>query len=196
MDKAALSPEAKKLFDLIEFDADEKLVCEVKKHPFGLILIYLTGILVAVAFAMVLVALPLFVPDFITGETGESFDSGAARSVVAIVGLLLVVLTIAMMLIGAYLYTHNVLIVTSEKLAQVLYRTIFDRKISQLSIGDIQDVTVNQRGVFARLFKFGTIIVETAGEQQNYTFTFVPEPYKAARAIVGSHEMNLRQYGN
>ena len=88
------------------------------------------------------------------------------------------------------------MLVTSDKIAQVLYRTIFDRKISQLSIGDVQDVTVTQRGVLARMFNYGTIVIETAGEQQNYTFTFVPDPYMCGKAIVGAHEENLKQYGN
>jgi hypothetical protein len=98
--------------------------------------------------------------------------------------------------IGAYLYISNVILVTSEKLAQVLYKSIFNRKISQLSIGDVQDVTVNQVGLTARLFNYGTIIIETAGEQDNYDFTYVPDPYKKSKLIVGSHEVNLTKYGN
>ncbi|MCA9344118.1 PH domain-containing protein, partial [Candidatus Saccharibacteria bacterium] len=72
----------------------------------------------------------------------------------------------------------------------------FNRKISQLSIGDVQDVTVTQKGVLAHLFNYGTLVIETAGEQQNYLFTYIPDPYKHSKLIVGAHEKNLVQYGN
>jgi len=70
----------------------------------------------------------------------------------------------------------------------MLYKTIFDRKISQLGIGDVQDVTVTQKGIFARIFNYGTLVIETAGEQVNYIFTYTPRPYETAKQIVGSHE--------
>ena len=100
------------------------------------------------------------------------------------------------MTISAILFTNNVIYVTSEKLAQVLYITLFNRKISQLSIGDVQDVTVTQKGILAHMFNFGTLVIETAGEQQNYTFTYIPDPYKHSKLIVGSHERNLVEFGN
>lgn len=193
MDKNKLSVEGKKLFNFIEFDADEKLVGEVRKHPFGLITIYFTGGLVIFSLILFLIAGPAFLAGsgFI-----PSAQSGLVRAIISILGVILVSLAVIMTAIGVYLYNHNAMIITSEKLAQVLYKTIFDRKISQLSIGDIQDVTVTQKGIFARLFNFGTIVVETSGEQQNYTFTFVPEPYTVAKQIVGAHEENLKKYGN
>ena len=88
------------------------------------------------------------------------------------------------------------MIVTSEKLAQLLNPSLFNRKISQLSIGDVQDVSVHQNGIFPHIFDYGTVVIETAGEQQNYTFTFAPEPYKCAQAMVNAHEENLKLYGN
>lgn len=97
---------------------------------------------------------------------------------------------------AAIFYKSNVVLVTNEKLAQVLYKNLFHRRISKLSIGDVQDVTVIQKGVFAHLFNYGTLIVETAGEQQNYTFAFAPNPYESSKAIVMAHEDNLKRHGN
>ena len=98
--------------------------------------------------------------------------------------------------ISAILYVNNVILVTTEKIAQILYFSLFNRKISQLSIGDVQDVSVSQNGIFPHLFNYGTLVIETAGEQQNYTFTFVPKPYQSSQAVVGAHEENLKLYGN
>lgn len=193
MEPAKLSGVGKRLFKLIEFDNEEKLVYEIRKHPFGLFIIYFIGLFVAMAVMFALFGAAM-VADKDPLEIGAQGD--ALQTVLVVVGTILVLLTLLMTFIGAYIYQSNVVLVTSEKITQVAYRTIFDRKISQLSIGDTQDVTVKQKGVFAHLLNFGTLVVETAGEQQNYTFTYVPDPYEASKAIVQAHEENLKLYGN
>ncbi len=192
MHESQLSPSARQAFKLIEFDEDEQLLYEVRKHWFGLFLIYLIGTFIT--FSMLGIALAA--AAFLNGDTGTGIDVGALRPAIVAVMILLSVLSLIMTAIAAFLYKSNVMLVTSEKISQVLYITIFDRKLSQLSIGDIQDVTVRKRGVFAHLFNFGTLIIESSGEQANYDFSFAPDPYEAARIMVNAHEENLKHYGN
>lgn len=191
MQPEKLSPVGKNLLNLIEFDNNEVLIDEIRKHGFGLFIIYLTGGFITLITIIVFTILPTFLKN-----EDLQIDLSGYAPVFALLGIILVLLTVVSTFIGSYLYKNDVIIVTSEKIAQVLYKTIFNRKISQLSIGDVQDVTVYQEGVFPRLFKYGTIIIETAGEQANYKFTYVPDPYRRAKNIVGSHESNLTQYGN
>jgi len=193
MEQSRLSSVGRQLFKVIEFDENETLIYEIRKDPFGLVMIYLTGIFVAGAIFLLMVLGPSLLGSDALGSDVSLTDF---KVVLALIGGLLTILTIIGTAIGAYLYQSNVVIVTSEKLAQVLYRTIFDRKISQLSIGDVQDVTVSQKGLLARAFDYGTLIVETAGEQSNYTFTYTPKPYEAAKAIIFAHEENLKRFGN
>lgn len=186
-----LSSAGRKYFHFIEFDENEELIMEIRKHPFGLFLIMLTG-----GFIMLVLLL--------IASLGGAADAGgflginvsSYRAVFFVVIFLLILGVAVSTFIGAFLYTSNVIFLTSEKLAQVLYLSLFNRKISQLSIGDVQDVTVTQKGILAHIFNYGTLVVETAGEQQNYTFSFVPDPYQTSKAIVGAHEFNLQKYGN
>lgn len=188
-----LSPRGQKFFKLIEFDKDERLIWEIRKHPFGLFLIYLTGSLVTVTiYSFLVFGAAAYSSDFL----GLGIELGNLRPIIIGFGFLLSVLSIVGTMIGVFLYTSDVVLVTSEKISQLLYASIFSKKISQLSIGDIQDVTVNQKGVFAHIFNYGTLVIETSGEQQNYKFTFTPKPYEASKAIVGAHENNLKLYGN
>lgn len=193
MNPKSLSERGRQFFRLIEFDSDEQLVGEIRKHPFGLFVIYASGMIVALVMMIVLIIIPSLLT---TDSFGTGLDIGALRSILVVAGFFLVLLCIIMTAIAAYLYNSNVVIITSEKVTQMLYKTIFDRKISQLSIGDVQDVTVSQVGVFSRVFNYGTLTIETAGEQQNYMFTYTPNPYETAKLIVGSHEENLKKYGN
>lgn len=193
MEPSQLSNNAKRLFKLMEFDENEELINEIRKHPFGLAVIYVMGTLVSLA----LVGATIVLLKVSNGDPLESgFDLSGAQPIFAVLGGLLVVFAVVMTAIAAYLYTSDVVIITSEKISQFLHKTIFDRKISQLSIGDVQDVTVSQVGLFSRLFNFGTLVIETAGEQQNYTFVYTPNPYEIAKDIVGAHESNLRKFGN
>jgi hypothetical protein len=191
MDPSQLSPSARQVFRLIEFDADENLIYEIRKHWFGLFLIYLVGsFVIATLLAISLGAGLVEGNEFI----GNSFSTFQLLTIA--VSLLFAVLVAAVTAISAYLYRTNVILVTSDKLAQLLNPTLFHRKISQLSIGDVQDATVVQKGIFPHLFNYGTIVIETAGEQQNYTFTYAPFPYECAKAIVNAHEENLKLHGN
>jgi hypothetical protein len=193
MDPKKLSPSARQVFKLIEFDDEEKLVYEIRKHWFGLYIIYLTGTLGTVILLMIAVGVSAITEDT---QFGTGMDLTAVRMPVILICFLLAIFSAIVTAIAAYLYRSNVILVTTEKLAQVLNPSLFNRKISQLSIGDAQDVTVHQRGIFPHLFNYGTIVIETAGEQQNYTFSYAPEPYVCAEAIVSAHEENLKKYGN
>jgi hypothetical protein len=191
--RSRLSPLGKKFFDMIEYDENEQLLMDVRKHSFGLFLLETTGLFITFVVAIVPVFLAFNTSNagVADGETGEGI-----AVLLILLGLVLGLMALAGTFIAAVLYKNNVIYITNEKLAQLRYLSLFNRKISQLSIGDIQDVSVQQKGVFAHWFNYGTLVVETSGEQQNYTFTYVPKPYEVSRAIVSAHEENLKLYGN
>lgn len=188
---ARLSKLGRKYFHLIEFDDEEELYAEIRKHAFGLLLIEITGVFIISIIALATVVFPLTVlPDMIEA------DVSSFQPILVTVGLILTLLSFVGLFIASELYRSNVIYVTNEKIAQVIYTSLFSRKLSQLSIGDVQDVSVHQKGIFPRIFNYGTLVIETAGEQQNYTFTYVPKPYENSKIIIGAHETNLKQYGN
>lgn len=187
--KEHLSHVGKKYFNMIEFDDEEVLLAEIRKHPFGLFIILLTGFVIA--FVVFVTVAFIASTDFLS-----SVGFGNLNPLLVFAGFMLANFVIVVTLINAHLYRNNVVFVTNEKLAQVLFITLFNRKISQLSIGDVQDVTVQQNGFIPNLVGYGTLVVETAGEQQNYTFSFVPNPYETSKIVINAHESNLKQYGN
>lgn len=194
MDPKKLSTDGRHLFERIEFDDEEKLLTEIRKHPFGLFLRYLTGTLVVIVFSIIFFVIPAFMGNETTSLIGVG--GSTVQAIMALIGLIMVALAIAATFISAYLYKTNVLLVTSDKLAQVLNISLFNRKISQLSIGDVQDISVHQNGFLPRIFNYGIIFIETAGEQSNLKFTFAPDPYQKSKVIVNAHEENLKLYGN
>lgn len=181
----------KKYLSLIELDTDENIICMIRKHPIGLVGVIGGGLFIALA---VFVA-TYYSGIYISGQ--EEFDTQLPiGTIIAVIGAVVSVIVLFFTYVAAYIYRNNVIIVTSEKIAQILYRNLIDRKISQLSLGDIQDVTVDQEGIPARIFKYGTLVIETAGEQDNYNFTYTPYPYDCAEELVGAREASIRAYGN
>ncbi len=94
------------------------------------------------------------------------------------------------------LYVLDVIYVANQKIAEVEYVSLFNRKITQLGIGQVEDVTDNKKGIFAYIFNFGTLIIETAGEKENATFNTVPKPNYYSQIIIQAHDESVKHYGN
>ncbi len=181
---ARLTPVAKRLFKYVEFDEKEELLYEIHKHPIGIIGIATIGIglsLVFVIGAMILVSNL----DSIT-ISGDS--SSSLKAIIIFVGFILSIITLAVSAISIVLYRSNVVYLTDQKIAEVAYLGIFNRKVTQLGNGNVEDVTSHQRGLLARLFNFGTMIVETASERENLTFSVIPNPTYCSQLVIQAHE--------
>jgi uncharacterized membrane protein YdbT with pleckstrin-like domain len=182
-----------KLQQLMELDDDEQIVTEIRRHPIGLVAVYASGLFIATTILIGGVLFGLWLerqPD-VTSTSSIPFGT-----ILAVVSAVVSAVVLFFTYVSAYIYKNNVIIVTNEKIVQLLYRNLVDRKISQLSLGDLEDVTVEQRGIFARIFKFGTLTIETAGEQNNYNFSYTPYPYDTAKHIVAAREQSIKMYGN
>ncbi len=190
-----LTPIGKKFFDRVEFDDNEVLIREVRKDPFGLFVIYLGGF-IAVITVFSLMVLGGAAADLSSLAASSGLAESSLRPLLIIFGFFLTVFCVVLTAVAAFLYVNNIILITSEKVCQQLYLSLFNKKISQLSIADVQDVTVKQQGIWAHLCSYGTLTIETAGEQTNYTFTFVPEPYAVSKDLVGSHEADVAAHGN
>lgn len=178
-----------KYLDLIEIGQNEVVICAIKKHPVGLLGIYLSGLAVA---GVILGAISL-VGAFIDSQIETPAPIATIATVVA---LIIATVSLFFTYIAGFVYQNNILILTNEKVAQILYRNLIDRKISQVSLGELQDITVDQKGLLARLFQYGTLVLETAGEQNNYNFTFTRYPHHCAKELVEAHDMSIKRYGN
>jgi hypothetical protein len=74
----------------------------------------------------------------------------------------------------------NVYLVTDERIIDVDFFSIIHKNVSTAKIDNIQDVTVNTTGTFASIFDYGTILIQTAAEKNEFEFENVPHPAKVA----------------
>lgn len=177
--------ESPQLRTLESLDNDEQILCDARQHPFGIITVYflcLFGILGA------LFAVTVFLPSYF-GSSAQIY------SVIALISLFIGLFLIIAMVVATYVYKQSRLTVTSKNVVQVLQGGVFTRKISQISLANVEDVTSVQKGILAQLFGFGTVTVETAGEQANFVFNYAPQPARIAKIILNAKDDFLLQTG-
>lgn len=176
---------------LFEHDPSEVILQQGLKHPIGTWFILGVTIL---SIVLVLFGTSLLLTDNI--ELGMSDISVEAKALGSFVALILCAVIAAIAFAAMIVYRKSRMILTNQKLVYIRYHSLFSREISQLNIGEVEDVNVAQHTIWDRLFKMGTITIETAGEQNNYVFTHVINAHEFARLTIQAHEGSIAEYGN
>ncbi|HVX47851.1 MAG TPA: PH domain-containing protein [Candidatus Saccharimonadales bacterium] len=158
----------------------EQNICEVKRHPIGMLGTYFVGGLVIVALAVLLLVI---LPSAITTSS-----KSAVTTFGMIVFLLVTCLVVIFVFIANKVYWGNRWVVSSDSVTQISQTSLFHKQSSQLSLGNLEDVTSDQRGILAQMFGYGTLRVETAGERSKFTFPFCPNPNYYAQKILAARE--------
>lgn len=177
--------------NLFEHDPSEVILKQGLKHPIGVWFILAITI---IAIVMVLVGASLLLTDSLL--FGASSFSAEAKALGSFVALILCAVIGAISFAAMIVYRKSRMILTNQKIVYIRYHSLFSREISQLNIGEVEDVNVAQHTVWDRMFNMGTLTIETAGEQNNYVFTHVVHPHEFARLTIQAHEGSIAEYGN
>jgi uncharacterized membrane protein YdbT with pleckstrin-like domain len=124
-------------------NANEHVVTVVHRSIIGLVYIYLEAF-GAVA-ALIAVAILAF-PDLFSSLSANSNALLLAGAVFSIA------LVFFILFIATYIYRQSKLIVTDQNLIQILQNGLFSRKVSRLSVSNVEDVSANQHGFLQTIF--------------------------------------------
>ena len=159
----------------------EQIICEVRRHPIGML-----GTYIASGFILIVLAVVAFI------VLPHASGSDNQTQVLAAAGLAFVILTVLILVfvfIANKVYWGNHWVVTSDSITQISQISLFSKQSAQLSLGNLEDVTSEQNGILAQLFKFGTLKAETAGERSKFVFPFCPNPNYYAQKILAAREV-------
>ena len=179
---------------MLRTDPDEQMVATVYRHPFGIVAIY-----VEVFFGLIAASgLLLFIlPNFVNRDENPGTYAWLAVGLLIVAGVMVLIL-----LIATIIYHRSKLIITSKSITQITQIGLFNRKISQLAISNIEDATAIRKGIFQTMLNYGTLNVETAGETENFYFSYCPDPDKYAKTVLemrehflSNREMERRESG-
>lgn len=150
-------------------DKDEKIVLVLRQHPitqvqkiFWLILalIFIPQLL---SFAGFMAVLP--------GEFADAFN------------FFWIVLAFGLLTRSFLSWFFNVYIVTDERIIDVDFHSVIYYNVSSAKIENIEDVTTKTIGPLAAVFNFGSILIQTAGEKNQFEFEHVPQPAKITKLL-------------
>ncbi len=164
---------------LYTLDDGEEILHQTKHHPFGIApLVIGTGLLGLIG----------LITLFALGPITNALTFGVSQLPLALIILLVMGVAGLMTFVSVKVYFKSQLIITNESIIEVNQFSLFSRDVSQLSLANVQEVTVQQSGLLANMLDFGTVTLETAGEKANFRFEKAPNPYYISRVIYDAHE--------
>lgn len=161
----------------IEFQIqlDEKILMQIRKHWFVLLL---------QSFGLIILAItPLMVGVFALA-TLHSVSSSAAAIFTFFASLWLLISWIGFAIIWTNYYL-DMWIVTDRRIVYVEQISFFVREVTTLSLERVQDATVRYGGIIETLLDFGTLRVQSAGAIENEVVMHgVPHPNDVKRFVL------------
>lgn len=77
----------------------------------------------------------------------------------------------------------NVYFVTTERIVDVDFYNIIDKRVSNAEIEKIEDVSYTTGGVLRTMLNYGDVFIQTAAEVSEFDFFAVPNPEKVVKIL-------------
>jgi hypothetical protein len=117
-----------------------------------------------------------------------SYSSAIVAAIgVSLYGLMLVALWMSF---SFFLYLQwinqelDLCIVTTNRVVGIEQLSFLDRKVSECSLDEVQEVNAESKGLFANIFNYGTIYINTASERSSLRVLLTPDSLSNARDVL------------
>lgn len=127
-------------------------------------------------------------------ESANRLFPGLSLGIVTPLVALLDVFAIIILFFAYSVYRQNKIVLTNMHFIQITQTGLFGRTLSKLSLDELQDVRGSRKGVFGTILNYGEILIETAGNEENFFFRPAPDPLNIAEQINDTHEYYERKY--
>jgi uncharacterized membrane protein YdbT with pleckstrin-like domain len=162
---------------MIEIDDSEKVLRVVRKHWFVLLGdIFILVFFLAIPMVLLFVLHLLPIENFIA-FSGKTFYAG---------GFFFFAWCLVVWILAWNIWTDyylDVLIITDKRIFDIDQRGLFRRTSSSFRLDRVQNVTVEMKGIIQTLLDFGTVHIETAGENEDFIATYIAQPYDIKKLI-------------
>lgn len=164
--------ESKKKFPKLNLTPGEYVISAVKRHPFGLFVIWgISGGIIIIL--LVFIALLTGAGDSISGLDTQS---GSVLPLLSIPLLFAIVLVFIGGAIGTFVFTANTFYLTNESVIQHIQTSLFSKRLQTVSLGNIEDASYTQEGILPHIFGYGSLRLSTEGDETTYHFNYASNP--------------------
>lgn len=91
-----------------------------------------------------------------------------------------------------YFQRRNSLVVTTERVINIIQKSILNKLVIDLAYQNIHNVTYQIKGFFPTIFRFGLIRIQTTNQTSDLIFTGIKKPARAAEVISQVREDRLK----
>ncbi|HEU5005251.1 MAG TPA: PH domain-containing protein [Candidatus Saccharimonadales bacterium] len=188
--QSSIEPAASKIGAMAVKNADSSLVEPgeqvmdvIHRHAVGIIGIYAQMVIAVGA----IFALAILANNDVFGQIPSGYKGPILGGAILLSGIILVPL-----LIQRFVYRQCRVIVTDKSLVTVVQKSLFSKKTSRLSMSNVEDVSAEQNGILPSMFNYGTLTIQTAGEEDNFIFPLCPKPNDIADKILEARQAYAR----
>ena len=154
---------------------NEFVLCFCRKHWIVLIP-HMIGFLC-------LVILPSFFLLFISSQTLTALMSSLAYRIIAGIALVGMTFYAHRFFLRIFNFYLQILIVTNFRVIQLDQTLFFNRNRDSIDIPEIQDMVIQQSGIFKTILNYGELIITLSSAHASKTLTCVPNPEYFFRKI-------------
>ncbi|MDZ7798333.1 MAG: PH domain-containing protein [Patescibacteria group bacterium] len=90
------------------------------------------------------------------------------------------------------IWKKNMIIITTKRVIDIDQHTLFHKVVSECNYRKIQDVSFKVKGIFATIFNFGQIQIQTAGNQANLEIRNIKNPNEIQEIITDAQRQDLK----
>ena len=84
-------------------------------------------------------------------------------------------------------------VITNKRIIWVDQISFLNRKMSECSLKDVQEVNSSTRWLLANILNYGTLTIQTAGTVSNFHMSIVPNPLQTARQVLNIVDHNKKK---
>jgi hypothetical protein len=91
-----------------------------------------------------------------------------------------------------YRYNHDIWVVTNQRVIDSVKRHWFHHAMASADLDDVEDISTRKEGIFATMFNFGDLLLQTAGERPNFILSGIPQPSRVLALVDESRDAAKR----
>lgn len=90
-------------------------------------------------------------------------------------------------------WRFDLYVITDRRVVDSTRRFPFKKRLAEAQLDRVQDTSYEKDGLFANVFNYGTMVIQTAGESTNFQWEGMPDPVKAQAIVRQAVEEDLRR---
>lgn len=94
-----------------------------------------------------------------------------------------------------FFWKNNMLVVTTERVVDINRLSWFEELISAAAYNDIKDIYLHRKGVFASIFNYATVVIESKSQRALLELPAVAEPEKILALVLDKIDQSESRRG-